>query len=142
MKQAFHRQERQSFPSPSLRRASVGLMVSLAVLVMGVKGFSLLLNSKGFDPHGECYLWIPGLVALHVGSDTLIGLSYVAISATLLYCVYKVRSRVPFHWIFVDFGVFIVAWRNAFYGGLDRLACHLLAVGYSEIGDRACLFHH
>ncbi|HZS78746.1 MAG TPA: ATP-binding protein [Ktedonobacteraceae bacterium] len=109
MKQAFHRQERQSFPSPSLRRASVGLMVSLAVLVMGVKGFSLLLNSKGFDPHGECYLWIPGLVALHVGSDTLIGLSYVAISATLLYFVYKVRSRVPFHWIFVAFGVFIVA---------------------------------
>ena len=32
-----------------------------------------LLATQGFGPHGECLLWLPGLIALYVGSDTLIG---------------------------------------------------------------------
>ena len=36
-------------------------------------------------PHGYCYLWLPSLVSTHVIADLLIGLSYVAISATLVY---------------------------------------------------------
>jgi PAS domain S-box-containing protein len=65
-------------------------------------------SSAGFMPHGHCYLWKPGLVWLHVGSDAAIGLSYVVISATLLYLVHRVREAIPFNWMVVAFGAFIV----------------------------------
>jgi uncharacterized membrane protein len=56
-----------------------------------------------------CYLWVPQLYYLHVTSDFLIGLSYVAISSTLIYLIYRARNDMPFSWIFVAFGVFIIA---------------------------------
>jgi len=59
-------------------------------------------------PHGMCYLWIRELVALHLSSDLLIGLSYVAISAMLAYLVYQSRRDIPFRLIFLAFGMFIV----------------------------------
>ncbi len=59
-------------------------------------------------PHGYCYLWNPGLVWLHVVSDTLITLSYFAIPAVLLQFVRK-RRDLPFRWMFVVFGVFVMA---------------------------------
>jgi hypothetical protein len=34
-------------------------------------------------------------------------LSYVAISSTLIYLIYRARHDMPFSWIFVAFGVFI-----------------------------------
>ncbi len=34
-----------------------------------------LLSSDEFMPHGHCYLWQPGIVALHVISDGIIGLA-------------------------------------------------------------------
>lgn len=68
--------------------------------------------------HGYCYLWRPSLVALHVGSDAVIGLSYLVISASLGYLLYRVREELPFTWVVTAFGLFIVA------GGLT----HLLAV--------------
>src|SRR5919202_6024615 len=64
---------------------------------------------ESFLPHGLCYLWNSGLVWLHLVSDVLIGLSYVAISATLAYLVNRARRDIPFHWVFVAFGLFIVA---------------------------------
>jgi signal transduction histidine kinase len=63
----------------------------------------------GFLPHGFCYLWDPRLVSLHAISDTLIGLSYVAISMSLMYLVYKGRREIPFGPMAVAFGVFIIA---------------------------------
>ena len=59
-------------------------------------------------PHGFCYFWNPGLVWLHVISDSLIALAYFAIPVILLWFVRK-RRDVPFTWMFVLFGVFIVA---------------------------------
>ena len=59
-------------------------------------------------PHGYCYLWDPGLVWLHVISDTLIATAYLSIPVTLLYFARKKRG-LPFGWIFLCFGVFIVA---------------------------------
>lgn len=59
-------------------------------------------------PHGFCYFWNPGLVWLHVVSDVLIALSYYAIPLALFWFVRK-RRDVPFSWMFVLFGVFIVA---------------------------------
>ena len=61
-----------------------------------------------FIPHGHCYLWKPGLVSLHVISDTLIALSYYSIPITLFYFVNK-RKDLPFNWIFLLFSGFIVA---------------------------------
>ncbi|MBD1871852.1 response regulator, partial [Nodosilinea sp. FACHB-131] len=71
--------------------------------------WSPLFAVNGFIPHGHCYLWKPGLVWLHLLSDLLIGLAYVAISGTLAYLVYKTRREIPFHWMFLAFGSFIVA---------------------------------
>jgi PAS domain S-box-containing protein len=59
-------------------------------------------------PHGYCYLWNRGLVSLHVISDFLIALSYLSIPFTLVYFVRK-RRDLPFHWMFVLFGIFILA---------------------------------
>jgi len=67
-----------------------------------------LFSSGDFMPHGYCYLWNPGLVWLHVISDGLITASYFVIPFALLQFVRK-RRDIPFHWMFVCFGVFIVA---------------------------------
>src|SRR5437868_416259 len=67
-----------------------------------------LFSSDGFMPHGHCYLWRPDLVWLHTLSDGLTALAYTIIPITLLYFVRK-RRDVPFHWMFICFGVFIVA---------------------------------
>jgi PAS domain S-box-containing protein len=59
-------------------------------------------------PHGYCYLWNTRLVWLHVVSDGLIALAYFAIPVVLLRFVRK-RRDLPFSWMFILFGVFIVA---------------------------------
>ncbi|MGH9562538.1 MAG: hypothetical protein ACRD3S_13885, partial [Terracidiphilus sp.] len=59
-------------------------------------------------PHGFCYFWNPGLVWLHVISDSLIALSYYTIPIALFWFIRK-RRDVPFSWMFILFGVFIVA---------------------------------
>jgi signal transduction histidine kinase len=71
--------------------------------------FRGLLATDGFHPHGYCYLWRSELIALHVISDALIGLAYVAIGMTLALFVRRGRGVLPFSRIFVAFGVFIAA---------------------------------
>jgi PAS domain S-box-containing protein len=66
-----------------------------------------LFSSGDFMPHGYCYLWQPALIWLHVVSDTLIALAYFSIPLTLIYFIRK-RRDVPFNWVFVCFGVFIL----------------------------------
>ena len=61
-----------------------------------------------FIPHGHCYLWKSELVGLHLVSDSLIALAYYSIPLTLLYFVQK-RKDLPFGWIFLLFGAFIVS---------------------------------
>src|SRR5215510_124986 len=84
------------------------LLIAVTVLTLARFG-ERLVSVQGLLPHGHCYLWRPGLVWLHVGSDTLIGLAYVAISLTLGYLVLRSRGHVPFHWVLLAFGVFIIA---------------------------------
>ena len=67
-----------------------------------------LFSSAGFMPHGMCYLWRPGVLALHVTSDALIALAYFSIPFTLLYFIRK-RTDLEFHWMFVCFALFITA---------------------------------
>lgn len=64
-------------------------------------------GSSEFMPHGHCYLWRPGLVWLHVSSDLLIALSYFVIPLGLV-AILRRRRDLPFHWMFLCFGVFIV----------------------------------
>lgn len=61
-----------------------------------------------FMPHGQCYLWQPGLVGLHVVADSLITLAYFSIPPVILYFVRR-RRDLPFPAIFLMFGAFIVA---------------------------------
>ena len=58
-------------------------------------------------PHGYCYLWNPWIVWLHVVSDSLIALSYFCIPIALVYFVRR-RKDLPFDWIFLMFGLFIL----------------------------------
>ncbi len=66
------------------------------------------LASGSFIPHGHCYLWQRDLVLLHLISDALIGLAYFSIPLTLLYFANR-RKDLPFNWIFLLFGAFIIA---------------------------------
>src|ERR1700683_5677891 len=70
--------------------------------------FRTISSPNDFMPHGYCYLWDPGLVWLHVISDFLIAVAYFSIPITLMYFIRK-RKDVPFNWIFIFFGMFILA---------------------------------
>jgi hypothetical protein len=50
-----------------------------------MKEFLEELFSSSFMPHGHCYLWNPGLIWLHVVSDSLIALAYFFIPVALIY---------------------------------------------------------
>ena len=67
------------------------------------------LSTQGFLPHSYCFTWQPGVIWLNAGSDATIGLSYLAISGTLAVLVNKTRREIPFSWMFLAFGAFIVA---------------------------------
>jgi PAS domain S-box-containing protein len=64
--------------------------------------------TASFMPHGMCYLWQPGILALHVVSDSFIAMAYATIPFTLLYFVRR-RRDLQFNWMFVCFAVFIIA---------------------------------
>lgn len=70
--------------------------------------FHSFLATRQFIPHGHCYLWKPGLVWLHILSDSLIAFAYYSIPVMLAYFVHK-RRDLPFNWMFLMFGTFIVA---------------------------------
>jgi PAS domain S-box-containing protein len=67
-----------------------------------------LFATNGFMPHGVCYTWSSNLLALHVISDALIAAAYFSIPIALAYLVRR-RRDLPFYWIFMLFGIFIVA---------------------------------
>ena len=67
------------------------------------------LLKTDFLPHIFCYLRNPALIWTHVISDTLIGAAYFTISVTLAYLIYRARRDIPFHWMVLAFGLFIIA---------------------------------
>lgn len=66
-------------------------------------------NTSAFLPHWYCFLGDRPLIYTHLVSDLLIGLSYVAISVTLAWIVFRANRGIPFHWLFLAFGMFIIA---------------------------------
>lgn len=73
-----------------------------------IEWLQTLFSTDGFMPHGHCYLWKPELLGMHVGSDIAIFLSYSAIPFALAWFASK-RKDLPFSWVFVLFGIFIIA---------------------------------
>lgn len=96
----------------SIRRQLFAVLMLSAVAVSPFLIWSRLrelLLATNFLPHLYCYLRNPSLVWTHVVADTLIGIAYLAISVTLGYLVYKARRDIPFPWMLLAFGLFIVA---------------------------------
>lgn len=87
----------------------------IAVSILALSPFLVLpfwtehLLATNFLPHVYCYLKNPSVVWTHVVADGLIGTAYLAISVTLGYLVYRARRDIPFHWMFLAFGLFIIA---------------------------------
>lgn len=99
-------------PPMNTRRSlyAAGIMLALTVGLFAVSSrLRSELLASDFLPHRFCYLSRPALVWTHVVTDSLIAMAYLAISITLAYLVYKARSDIPFHWMFLSFGLFIVA---------------------------------
>lgn len=70
--------------------------------------FRRLFDSSSFQPRQTCAGWWNELMYMHIGSDLVIWLSYMAIPVMLIYFVRK-RPNVPFPHIFMLFGAFIMA---------------------------------
>jgi PAS domain S-box-containing protein len=86
--------------------------VGLALLAASAVIWPLLghnLANLQFMPHIFCYLGNPTLISVNLISDLLIGSSYVVISLTLVYLVRASKGGIPFHWMFLAFGTFIIA---------------------------------
>jgi two-component system, cell cycle sensor histidine kinase and response regulator CckA len=66
------------------------------------------ISAGPFLPHGFCYQWKAALIWLHVVSDILIAIAYLAIPVALIYFTKK-RRDLPFRWMFLCFGIFITA---------------------------------
>ena len=71
-------------------------------------GYFSGIFASDFLPHGVCMRWQPDVLWLHVVSDALIALAYLCIPILLVSVVRK-RKDMPFHWMFLAFGTFILA---------------------------------
>jgi PAS domain S-box-containing protein len=104
-------------PTPDLSQRATGIVkpgvllsaiVLLAAMLAGAALWRRYAGDQNFMPHGYCYMWNRGLVALHLVSDALIFLSYLSIPCTLIYFI-RHKSDLPFNWMFLAFGTFIIA---------------------------------
>lgn len=65
-------------------------------------------DTAGLMPHGYCILWKPTLLWTLVGSDLLVAASYFSIPFAIFYLAKK-RPDIPHRWLFILFGLFIIA---------------------------------
>jgi hypothetical protein len=62
-----------------------------------------LVFPGGFMPHGNCYLWTPSLIGLHVVSDFLSALSYLSIPITLVHLTFlETVHTLARYWLLVN----------------------------------------
>ncbi|MBK5259469.1 MAG: HAMP domain-containing histidine kinase [Thermoanaerobaculia bacterium] len=95
---------------PNVVRYAAGMTAATALILLFWPGLmSTLFSSGGFMPHAVCYLQNPRLIWVNAATDLLIGVSYVVISALLTLLVHRARRDIPFTWVFLAFGTFIVA---------------------------------
>lgn len=95
---------------PFVARYVAGLtFITLVTLALWPGVAKSLFDDRTFMPHVFCYRGNPPLVWTHAITDLLIGCSYVVISAVLTWLVHRARRDIPFSWVFLAFGLFIVA---------------------------------
>ncbi|MBI3375300.1 MAG: response regulator [Betaproteobacteria bacterium] len=82
-----------------------------------LENFANYFGTSNFSPHGYCFFWSPLLLWTYVVSDLTIAASYFSIPFALWYFVQK-RPDVPFRWIFVLFGAFVLACGTTHLAGL------------------------
>src|ERR1035438_4812131 len=92
-----------------LWRYVIGVVAALLLPFVFWPSLLIKATSSNFLAHRFCYFNNPQLVWANVISDTVIALSYIAISATLAVLVNRARRDIPFSWVFLAFGLFIVA---------------------------------
>jgi hypothetical protein len=85
-----------------------GVLIALlltATVLLFIKWPNMLngLLSSAYMPHLTALAWTQAT------ADSLIGLAYLAISGALVYLTYRARSSLPFRWLFLAFGLFIIA---------------------------------
>ena len=92
------------------RLLKLGLTFPVAALViwLAIRAVAAALPTAEFMPHGYCLLWNPAILRLQVISDGIIGLTYHCIPVALIYLWLR-RRDLPFHWLFLMFGAFIVS---------------------------------
>ena len=99
-------------PQPSFslssKKAKVALMGLFSLTALVWLGSRTLLAAN-FLPHWYCYLGNQRLLWSNVIADLVIGISYVAISATLVWLVRRTGSDLPYPYFFWAFGIFIVS---------------------------------
>ncbi len=99
--------------TPRGRALIVGSSITAALLtvsaLMLIPSSIASIFSTKFLPHVYCYLYDKKLIALHLGSDAVIWLSYVSIALTLAYLVRRTRREIPYSWMLLAFGTFIIA---------------------------------
>src|SRR5579859_5914736 len=100
---------KKPFQNPIVRGGVSIIVICAAALLLLPELARGIFSDEGFMPHACCYQYNPRMIWLHVVSDLFIGLAYVSISATLAYLVYRARREIPFHWMFLAFGLFIVS---------------------------------
>jgi hypothetical protein len=96
---------RAPFSHRRIKLALSSLFLGTASLWLG----SRFLLSTNFLPHWYCYVGNQRLLWTNVIADMIIGLSYVAISATLVWLVHRAGRDLPYSHFFWAFGLFIVS---------------------------------
>ena len=91
-----------------LYAVGAGAILTISAFIISPRLTQWILTTD-FLPHKYCYLENPKLVWTHVVSDSLIAIAYLAMSAMLGYLGYKGRRDLPFPWMFLAFGIFILA---------------------------------
>lgn len=95
--------------SPSLART---LTIAVAGLLLPFPWPGVLphlFDTAQFTLDRHDTRWPTALTVLHVSSDVVIGVAYTVISSLLAYVVYQNRRALPFDWVVLSFGLFIVA---------------------------------
>ena len=96
-------------PDPISSRKVKIVLVGLFLLTVLIWLGSRTLLAANFLPHWYCYLGNQRLLWSNVIADLVIGISYVAISATLVWLVRRAGPDLPYPYFFWAFGVFIVS---------------------------------
>ena len=96
---------------PIPRHRGLGYVAAALILLTALVplGGDLWAGGGGSEPQRYALGENPALIWMHLITNLLIGLAYVAISGTLIHLTRKTGRRIPFLWAFVAFGVFIIS---------------------------------